>query len=193
MHFLEATDVGLFYGFTDHISWGHFTHETESLWPVYFKHSHWLERWSWSKFASHYAWGTDRVCECKMEVYMDSYMASNGSCFTVTWTNFKNHLLEVGLTQTVGDHGTPNTHKCWFILLYYVWGSIWIEEIHWNSIWSRDRSHMTSHYTWGSMTALHDFGGVLGRPLDTFSWALTISWSGSWLVCKVALRCCDCF
>ena len=35
---------------------------------------------------------------CK--VYMDSYMASNGSCFTVTWIIFKNHLLEVGLIQT---------------------------------------------------------------------------------------------
>ena len=34
---------------------------------------------------------------CK--VYMDSYMASNGSCFMVTWTIFKNYLLEVGLTQ----------------------------------------------------------------------------------------------
>ena len=34
---------------------------------------------------------------CK--VYMDSYMASNGSCFMVTWIIFKNHLLEVGLTQ----------------------------------------------------------------------------------------------
>ena len=33
------------------------------------------------------------------EVYMDSYMASNGSCFTVTWTIFKNHLLEVRLAQ----------------------------------------------------------------------------------------------
>ena len=32
------------------------------------------------------------------EVYMDSYMASNGSCFMVTWTTFENHLLEVGLT-----------------------------------------------------------------------------------------------
>jgi hypothetical protein len=30
---------------------------------------------------------------------MDSYMASNGSCFMVTWTIFKNHLLEVGITQ----------------------------------------------------------------------------------------------
>jgi hypothetical protein len=27
------------------------------------------------------------------------------------------------------------------------------------------------------MTTLHDFGGALGRPLDTFFWALTISWS----------------
>ena len=27
------------------------------------------------------------------------------------------------------------------------------------------------------MTTLDDFGGVLGRPLDTFFWALTISWS----------------
>ena len=34
---------------------------------------------------------------CK--VYMDSYMAPNGSCFMVTWTFFKNHLVEVGLTQ----------------------------------------------------------------------------------------------
>ena len=29
------------------------------------------------------------------------YMASNGSCFMVTWTIFKNHLVEVGLPQ---DH-----------------------------------------------------------------------------------------
>ena len=33
------------------------------------------------------------------EVYMDSCMASNGSCSMVTWTIFKNHLLKVGLTQ----------------------------------------------------------------------------------------------
>ena len=75
-----------------------------------------------------------------------------------------------------GDHGTPTAHNRWFILFYHVWGPAWIE-IHWNSIWSRARSHMTSHYTWGSVTTLHDFGGVLGRPLDTFFWALTISWS----------------
>ena len=34
---------------------------------------------------------------CK--VYMRSYMASNGSCFMVSWIIFKNHLLKVSLTQ----------------------------------------------------------------------------------------------
>ena len=51
------------------------------------------------------------------------------------------------------------------------------------SIWLRAWSHMTPHYTWESMTTRHDFGGVLGRPLDTFLWALTISWS--WLLACV--------
>ena len=32
---------------------------------------------------------------CK--VYIDSYMASTGSCFMVTWIISKNHLLKVGL------------------------------------------------------------------------------------------------
>jgi hypothetical protein len=67
-----------------------------------------------------------------------------------------------------------NNH--WFILFSHVWGSAWIK-IHWNSIWLRAMSHMASHYTWGSVTPLHDFEGVLGRPLDTFFWALTISCS----------------
>ena len=34
---------------------------------------------------------------CK--AYTDSYMASNGLCFMVTWIILKNHLLEVDLTQ----------------------------------------------------------------------------------------------
>ena len=40
-------------------------------------------------------WIQDDGCK----VYMDSYMASDGSCFMVTWILFKNHLLEVGPTQ----------------------------------------------------------------------------------------------
>jgi hypothetical protein len=34
---------------------------------------------------------------CK--VYVDLYLVPNGSRFMITWTIFKNHLLEVGLTQ----------------------------------------------------------------------------------------------
>ena len=33
------------------------------------------------------------------KVYMNFYMASNGSCFMVTWIILKNHLVEVGPTQ----------------------------------------------------------------------------------------------
>ena len=63
------------------------------------------------------------------------------------------------------------------MLVYHVWGPSWIE-IYWNGIWLRPQSHVTSHCTWGPVTTLlHDCGGVLGRPLDTFFWALTISWS----------------
>ena len=47
---------------------GHFTHKTESPWPWHFKHSHWWKRRSRCKFSSHYAWGTNGVCECKMVV-----------------------------------------------------------------------------------------------------------------------------
>ena len=51
---------------------------------------------------------------CK--IYMDSYMASNGSCFMVTRTIFKNHLLDVRLAQNretmafrTNDRGDPTT------------------------------------------------------------------------------------
>jgi hypothetical protein len=54
------------------------------------------------------------------KVYMDSYMASNGSCFMVIWPIFKNHLLEVGLKQDKETTGTPNAHNHWFILFYHM-------------------------------------------------------------------------
>jgi hypothetical protein len=47
---------------------GHFTHESVSPWPLHSKHSHLWKRQSRSKFASHYAWGTDKVCECRMDL-----------------------------------------------------------------------------------------------------------------------------
>ena len=121
---------------------------------------------------------------CK--IYRDSYRASNGLGFMVTWTSFKNHLLEVGLNTKPGDHDTPNTHKCWFILFYHVWGPTWIE-IHWKSIWLRAQSHMTSHYTWGLVITLHDFGSVVRWCLDTYFGLSQFPRHGSWLMCEVTL------
>ena len=37
-------------------------------WPLHFKHSHWWNRRSRYKFASHHTWGTNGVCECRMDV-----------------------------------------------------------------------------------------------------------------------------
>ena len=54
---------------------------------------------------------------CK--AYMDSYMASNGSCFMVTWIIFKNHLLEVSLTQnreTMALQTLTNIELFYFIM-----------------------------------------------------------------------------
>ena len=118
---------------------------------------------------------------CK--VYMDFYMAPNGSCFMVTWNILKNILLEVGLTQNreTMAHQTLTT-----IGLFYF---IVCEDPHEQkfilmAFWLGVRSHMTSQYTWRS--TLHVYGGVLGRPLDTLFWALTISWS--WLLARVWSR-----
>ena len=83
----------------------------------------------------------------------------------IKWIMFHGHLDPFlggrPNTKPSGDNGTLNAHNCWFILFYRVWGPAWIE-VHWHSIWLRARSHMTSHYTWGCVTTLHDFGGVLG-------------------------------
>ena len=106
---------------------------------------------------------------------MDSYVASNGSCFMVTWTRFKNHLLEVGLTR---NRETMALQMLIIVGLFYfiMWGPTSIG-IHWYSIWLRARSHMTSHYIWGFATTLCDFGGILGWPWTLSFWAATISWS----------------
>ena len=89
-------------------------------------------------------------------------------------------------TKPLGDHGTLNAHNRWFILFYHGWGPAWIE-IHWNSIWLRTRSHMTSHYTWRSVNKLHALEVSWGNL-----WTVPIELSqfhghGSWLMCEVAL------
>ena len=140
--------------------------EIESPWPFHFKHSHWWERRSQSKFSSHYAWGTkgDSACNWMWSLH--------GFLYGMKWIMFHDHLDYFQKPPNKphtkpGDHDTPNSHNRWFILFWYVWGPAWIE-IHWNKIWLRAWSHMAPHYTWASVTTLHDFGSVLGRPLDAF-------------------------
>ena len=53
---------------------------------------------------------------CK--VYMDSYMALNGSCFMVAWIIFKNHFLEVSLTQNQETMAVRNLTT--MDLLYFI-------------------------------------------------------------------------
>ena len=120
-------------------------------------------------------WGINGVCECKMDAKAtwNPTWHQMDHVFTVTWTIFKKPSLGGRPITKPGDYGTPNTHNCWFILFDHMWGPAEIKS-HWNSIWLRAQSHMTSHYTWGSMTTLHDFGGVLGQHLDTFFWALVL-------------------
>ena len=113
----------------------------------------------------------------------DGRKVLHGYLHGIEWIMFHGHSDYSQLPPLGGrpntkprDHGTPNAHNHWFILFNHEWGPAWIE-IQWNSLRLRARSHMTSHYTRRYMTTLHDFGGVLGRPLDTFLWHPTISWS----------------
>ena len=120
---------------------------------------------------------------CK--VYKDSYMASNGACFMVTWIISKNHLLEIGLTQNRETMALQSLTTIEFLHFIVYEDPLWIE-IHWNDIWLRAQSHMASHYSWGPVTTLRDFGSILGRPLCTsFGLPQFLGYS-SWLVCEVA-------
>ena len=139
------------------------------MYSFHFKHSHLWKRRSWSKFASHYAWGTNAVRECKMDVKSiwipTWHPLDHVSCFM---DYFQKPTTLGGRPNTkLEEHGTPNVHNRRFILIYHVWGPAWIE-IHWNNIWLRAWSRMTSHDTWGSVTTIHDFGGALGQPLGHF-------------------------
>ena len=131
-------------------------HETESLWPSHFKHSHWWKRAEpvqvrYFTLRSRGRWS--RCVEddgCKVD--MDSYMVSNGSRFMVTWTVFKHHFLGVGSTQN------------WETVALRTFATVGL--FYFNPL--RARSHMASHYAWGSVTTLHDSDGALGRPFGHF-------------------------
>jgi hypothetical protein len=61
----------------------------------------------------------------------------------ITWTIFKTHILDHGLTQNQ-DTMALNAHNRWCILFYHVWGPTWIK-FHWNSIWLRVTFDFTLH------------------------------------------------
>ena len=104
----------------------------------------------------------------------------------VTWIIFKNHLLEIGLTQ---NHEIMVLWTLTAVDLFYFHhgrGPAWIK-IHWNSIWLRARSHMTSRYTWGPWPH-YMMLEVCWNGLWTLSFGLSqFHGHGSRLVCEVAL------
>jgi hypothetical protein len=119
---------------------------------------------------------------------MDSYIASNGSYFMVTWAYFENHLLKVGLNPKPWDHDTSNTHNHCFYSILSCARTCMNKKTHRNSIRLRARSHMASHYN--------------SRVHDHTTWLLEASWTafghfsfgipqfhghGPWLMCDVAL------
>ena len=104
----------------------------------------------------------------------DGCKSLHGFLHGIEWIMFQIHLdcfqkspLAGRPNTKPGDRGTPNVRNRWFILFYHVWRPAWIK-IHWNSIWLRARSHMSSHYTWGPVTTLHDIGGGLGTAFGHF-------------------------
>jgi hypothetical protein len=115
-------------------------------------------------------WGTDGVFECEMDVKV-------GFLHGIKWTMFHGHVDYFFKQPSL--RGRPNTitNKPWHSeqsqpLVYHAWGPTCLNR---NSLDQHLIESPITHYTWGSMTTLHDFGGVLGWPLDTsFFWALTI-------------------
>ena len=122
---------------------------------------------------------TKYICECKMDgtVYMDFYMASNGSCFMVIWTVSRNHLMEVGLTQnreTMALQTLTTVDLFYFIICedMYEYKSIEIE-FGWGPgfIWL----HTSLEVPWSHYMILEV---SWDKGLWTlFFWVVTISWS----------------
>ena len=96
---------------------------------------------------------------CK--VYMDSYMASNGSCVMITWIIFKNHLLEVGLTQNMVFQHLTTIDSLYLIMC---------EDPTWTfRVWLRV-SHIWLHTTLEGMWSHYV---ILELPWDTL-WTLLL-------------------
>ena len=138
----------------------------------------------------HFTLRTNRACECKMDVKSTWFPTWH------QWNMFHGHLdcfqkqpLGGTLNTKPRNQGTQNAYNHWVILFHHMWEPAWID-MYWNNVLLRARSHMTSHYTWESVT--------------THYMILVVSWDGLWtpyfgllqfhghgssLGCKVALKC----
>jgi hypothetical protein len=70
------------------------------------------------------------------------------------------------------DHDTPNAHHRRFTLIHHAWKPAWIK-LHWNSIWLRARSHMTSHDTREFVATLTWCWRFVGTAFWTLSFGLS--------------------
>ena len=150
---------------------------------------HWWKRWSWSKFASHYAWGTDGVCECNMDV-KSTWIPTWHWMDHVSWPLglFSKLPLGVGLTQI---HETMPLRTTLIIvyLLYFVMCEEppWIE-IHCNSIWLG----LVMYDFILHLEGLWPHCMILEAPWDglcTLSFGLSQSHGhGCWLMCGLLSR-----
>ena len=118
---------------------------------------------------------TEYISECKMDVKstwhrMDHVSWSLGLFFQ------KPPWREVGLTQNPETMALQTLTTIGLFYFYHVWGPAWVGIIEIALGWRP--GHIWLHAILGeSVPHYIDFGGLLGQPLDTFIWALTISWS----------------
>jgi hypothetical protein len=95
---------------------------------------------------------------CK--VTMDSYMTSNWSCFMVSWSIFKNHILEVGLTQK-----RETIHfEISLTLIYSILSCVWM------GMWGLcvNRNSLKKHLVEGSVT--YEFTQYTRGTCDRNTW-----------------------
>ena len=87
---------------------------------------------------------TECVSECKMDVKSMWVLTWHRTDrFMVSWIIFKNHLLEVGLTQSWRHWHSECSQPFIYSILSCV--RTHLIEIRLNSIWLRVQSHMASH------------------------------------------------
>ena len=150
---------------------GYFTHKTKALQALSLVEKAKLVQ---VRFTLHLRGRWSKWMQDGCKVYMISYMTPNGPYYMVTRTSFQNnHLFEVGLTQNRETTTLWNLTTFDLLFIIVCEDRTWIE-IHWNSIWSRARSHMASPNSWGPVTRRDGlwmclgmaFGVVPGKFLD---------------------------